>query len=203
MSVKKIVLTVTFSCNYLILSPCVCIHTVHHMIRINYGTFMTLWYCGTFYRLLLLCWGWWMDLAAFYHSPPSPLLQVGPSCFSSAASLEWKQNHKQMNIRIISQPSNRGREDNQDGLEIPWCQTAFHPSGNPPWNHPLVCKEPFGSQDFDSQDFTILSFFFFFEPEENHITTSAYTLLWCCFKYMHISIYYTFHMLRVALCTMQ
>lgn len=165
------------------------------MIRINYGTFMTLWYCGTFYRLLLLCWGWWMDLAAFYHSPPSPLLQVGPSCFSSAASLEWKQNHKQMNIRIISQPSNRGREDNQDGLEIPWYQTASHPSGNPPWNHPLVCKEPFGSQDFGSQDFTILSFFFFLSQRKTilphlhiryfgavlNICTYLFIILFICF----------------------
>lgn len=56
--------------------------------------------------------------------------------------------------RVIGQPSNRGTEGNQGSLDVPWCQTAFHPR-----HHPLVCEELFGSQEFGSQDYRILSLF--------------------------------------------
>lgn len=122
---------------------------------------MSLWYCGLFYRVLPRCWGCWTDLAP-QRSPPSPLFQVWSSCFSSASSLKWKQKHKQMNrsFQPAPQQRERGQSGQLRGAQGPNC---LHPSRNPPRHQPLVCEDPFGSQEFGSQDLTILSFL---EPKE-------------------------------------
>lgn len=155
---------------------------------------MILWYCNSFYHFLLLCWGWWMDLSAFHHFPPSPPPQVWSSCFSSAASLEWKQKQKQMNIRVISQPSNRGREENQDSWDTLDNRDTLVPNCLPSTQPTLYCRTETVCQSSK------------YAPAPQRIIAALHVRHWRCFRYMHIysvSIYYTFHMLCVALCTWQ
>lgn len=125
---------------------------------------VVLWYFLPFASSLL--WvvdgpGCFLSFSSISSSPGRTLLFLFSSFFRMKAK---SQTDEYKNYQPAQQQRKRGQS------EIPWCQTAFHPSGNPPWNHPLVCKEPFGSQEFGSQDFTILSFFFFFfEPEQSII----------------------------------